>query len=591
MAPIIYQNTGPTPWVDVPNLDLLTLLFDSEHAPFQPETPSHLDSQSPTNCLTRAQLLTLSQRIAHGLRTNHGLGASGLNTDVVTVISYGQILVPALFYGVLIAGGVYSAASPSSTVGEFARQIELGKSKLVVISQEFEALTRETLRLHGQRLGIGTENVLVLDSTPDKWSLRTLDSGDSAISSRLLDWERITDPKKLKESLIVILWSSGTTGLPKGVMLSHQNLVCETYLTALSGRAWGEKQLQHDPSWTPTPYRTLAHLPLSHIAGLFGYIIGPLYSGGLVVWMRKYNWKQFYESVSKFQITFLYTVPSIFLRIAKSPEVADHFRTVETANTGAASMDGPLQRAANSKLGKRVGGVGKEETFIGQTWGLSETTGAITAQPKGEVDDTGCIGSVLPNVEIRQIDTDTLRDVEPGTPGHMVVRSPLVTQGYFGNPEATEKSFVVLPDTPKDPGEKWFLTGDIAVYRDGKFYIVDREKEILKYKGQQIAPAEVENVLATHEAVGEAAVVGVEDGGESGAGEVPRAYVVKRPGVEVSEDELKRYVKERMAEYKQLRGGVVFVDEIPKNAIGKYLRRELRERAKREVGGGVKARL
>jgi 4-coumarate--CoA ligase len=492
---------------------------------------------------------------------------------------------------VLIAGGVYSAASPSSTVSEFARQIELGKSGLVVVSHEFEGLVRETLRLHGSRLGIGLGNVLVLDSTHNKWSLRALDSGESAISSRLLDWERITDPKKLKESLIVILWSSGTTGLPKGVMLSHQNLVCETYLTALSGRAWGEKQLQIDPSWTPTPYRTLAHLPLSHIAGLFGYIIGPLYSGGLVVWMRKYNWKDFYTSVSKFQITFLYTVPSIFLRIAKSPEVADHFRTVETANTGAASMDGPLQRAANSKLGKRVGGGGKEETFIGQTWGLSETTGAITAQPKGEVDDTGCIGSVLPNVEIRQIDTDTLRDVEPGQPGHMVVRSPLVTQGYFGNAEATEKSFVVLEDSPREPREKWFLTGDIAVYRDGKFYIVDREKEILKYKGQQIAPAEIENVLATHEAVGEAAVVGVEDGGESGAGEVPRAYVVKRPRVEVGEEELKRYVKERMAEYKQLRGGVVFVDEIPKNAIGKYLRRELRERAKREVGGGVKARL
>lgn len=176
----------------------------------------------------------------------------------------------------------------------------------------------------------------------------------------------------------------------------------------------------------------------------------------------------------------------------------------------------------------------------------------------------------------------------------------MVTRGYFGNEGATGESFVALPEVEAEGeagegegklrGEKWFMTGDIAVYRDGKFYIVDRMKELLKYKGLQIAPAELENVIASHPGVAEAAVVGVPgwdvERGEVGS-DLPRAYVVRQEGsAVVSEEEVCEWVKGRLAEYKQLRGGVVFLDQIPKNAIGKYLRRELRERAKVEVGGG-----
>jgi 4-coumarate--CoA ligase len=178
----------------------------------------------------------------------------------------------------------------------------------------------------------------------------------------------------------------------------------------------------------------------------------------------------------------------------------------------------------------------------------------------------------------------------------MVVRSILVTNGYFNNSTATADAFITLPDSPPSPSTststpeptRWFCTGDIAVLRNNKFYIVDRLKELLKYKGQQVAPAELENTLAAHPLIAEAAVVGV-PGTDADAGEVgsdlPRAYVVMRPGKEVGEEQVKDWVKQRLAPYKQLRGGVVFVDEIPKNAIGKYLRRELRERARREVEG------
>lgn len=169
------------------------------------------------------------------------------------------------------------------------------------------------------------------------------------------------------------------------------------------------------------------------------------------------------------------------------------------------------------------------------------------------------------------------------------MRSVLCTNGYFNNLQATKDSFTELPD---DDGGKWFLTGDIAVLRNGKFYIVDRKKELLKYKGLQVAPAEIENLLFSHPQIAEAAVVGLPGVNSESGSDLPRAYVVRRAGADaISEDEVKEFVRSKLAHYKQLRGGVVFVDELPKNAIGKYLRRDLRERAKKEVGAQRQARL
>ncbi|OAL26604.1 hypothetical protein AYO20_10028 [Fonsecaea nubica] len=551
----IYRNPDK-PVVDVPKVDLLTLLFESEHCAAQDDTVLHLEAANPSNKITKKQLRNLTERIAHGLRKHYGVGASGPNKDVITVISYGQPMVPAAFYGTIAAGGVYSAASPSSTVADLARQVSVGTSRLIICGSEHKDVATQAAK----QCNLPLERVLVLDSSP--WSLASLDGRINVISDQTLTWERVTDPTALKKSLIVILWSSGTTGLPKGVMISHENLVQESFVTSVAGREWAAKQIAAGKELKP--YRTLAHLPISHIAGLFGYLVAPFYSGGLVVWMRKYEWNQLLKYAKQYEITAFYTVPSIYLRISKAPEVKDAFKSLDAATTGAAPMDGDLQTAANSKLGQG-------ETFIGQTWGLSETTGAVTMMPRGQSDTTGSISPILPNVEIRMVD-ENYNDVEPGQEGEMLVRSPLVTQGYFNNPQATKESF---------HGD-WFCTGDIGILRNGKFYIVDRKKELLKYKGLQVAPAEIENLLFTHPKIQEAAVVGVNMPDDPGT-DLPRAYVVADPK-EISEEEIKDFVKQRLAPYKQLRGGVVFVKELPKNAIGKYLRRELRDRAKRELG-------
>ncbi|KAK8085182.1 hypothetical protein PG997_006453 [Apiospora hydei] len=505
--------------LEMPAVDLLTLLFDSEHSLAKDASVVHVEAANPANKLTKAELRSFIEQVAHGLRTNYGIGANGPSEDVVTVVGFGQILMPAVFYGVIAAGGVFSAASPSSTVSELARQISQAKSGLVICgSEHIDVATKAAAHLHSVAGQV------------------------EAITDSRLPWNRVTDRQALRDSLIVILWSSGTTGLPKGVMLSHQNLVAETIITSVYNRKWAMEQIEKGVAIPP-----LTHLPTSHIAGLWGYFVGALYAGGTVYWMRKYNWPDLLRYAKEFKIT-----------------------ARRTRSSGAEA------------------GQPRQQQMLGQTWGLSETTGAVTAVPAGESDDTGSIGSILPTIQLRLVDED-FRDVEPGREGELVIKGPVVTRGYYRNPSATRDAF----------RDGWFCSGDIGVMRNGKFYVVDRKKnaatdvvrkhqELLKYKGLQVAPAEIEGLLVEHSLIKEAAVIGLPD---PSAGDLPCAFVVPEEGGSLTTADVKKYVADRMAPHNQLRGGVLFVDEIPKNAIGKLLRRELRERAKKEMGVAQGAKL
>lgn len=207
-------------------------------------------------------------------------------------------------------------------------------------------------------------------------------------------------------------------------------------------------------------YRTIAHLPTAHIAGIQGYLINPFYMGGPAYWMPRFDFAQFLEYNRKYKITFFFTVPPIYLLIAKSPDVTDHFDNLEVAISGAAPLGKDLQHAASAKLGK-----GK--TFISQTWGLSESTGSATIMPFGQDDDTGSVSALIPNMTARLVDDDG-NDVEPGQPGEALLKGPVITQGYHNNDQANIDSFV----------DGWFCTGDICVFKDGLFYVVDRKKVI-----------------------------------------------------------------------------------------------------------------
>ncbi|RMD39478.1 hypothetical protein DV735_g5661, partial [Chaetothyriales sp. CBS 134920] len=568
----IYTNPD-TPKVDIPQYDLLTFLFESEHSrlsthhtPIYQDPTLHVDALNPSNYLTRASLLDASQRVAGVLRRRYNVGASGPGKDVVTVISHGQILLPAVFFGVIIAGGIFAAVSPHSSANDMARQVTKSRSSLIISGPEFVDLSVKA----AQQTGRSSDSVLVLDSAKPR-SLSPLSRDRNLIAEEEpLAWEHITDPEPLRTVPIVLLWSSGTSGLPKAVKISHINLVSEVFLTALNARARAAKEILAGRA--PPPFRVLAHLSVSHVAGLISCLVGPTYNAGVVFWLPKYKWSDLLEGVRKYQITMFGSVPSVFLRIAKSPEVKDHFRSVVSAQSGSAPMDKDLQTAVSTRIGPPGQG-------IGQLWGLSETTGAVTLQSSERKDTDGSIGDILPGVEIRKVDDD-LNDTEPEEPGELLVRGPQVTQGYWEDAAATEAAFVTFPG---EDGQPWLRTGDIAVYRNGFFHIVDRKKELLKYKGYQVAPAELEGVLFTHPKIEEAVVIGVPGTEPLEVGsDLPRAYVVKKPGVELEEQEVRDFIAANCAPYKQLRGGVVFVDELPKNVAGKYLRRELRDLARKE---------
>ncbi|KIX09436.1 uncharacterized protein Z518_00516 [Rhinocladiella mackenziei CBS 650.93] len=549
---------------ELPDIDLLTLIFESPEAWTTESAILHAEAALPNNCITKAQARDYTMRIAYHLRQSYGIGANGPGKDVVVCMSSGQILLPTIFYGVIAAGGVFSAASSSFTYLELARQIRQGKSRLIVVSPD----CKDEAVKAAKECGIPLDRVLVLESMGGNRRLQDVLGKEKNYvegpgkKEEMMDWEAITDPKTLKERVVCLLYSSGTTGVPKGVNVSNANLVSEGLIPQYLIREFFNRQRRRDPNYQFV-YRTLAHLPAAHIAGYQGYFVNPAVAGGPVYWMPKFDFPKFLEYNKKFQITFFFTVPPIYLLIAKSPLVTDQFRTLVHAVTGAAPMGPELTALAEEKLG----------CSISQTWGLSETTGSVTAMPWDQDDKTGSVSPLLPNTRMRIVDDDE-NDVEEGQEGEFIMQGPMVTTGYWDNEKATRDSFT------RDG--QWFKTGDVGLVRDGMFYIVDRKKELIKYKGLQVAPAELEALLLSHNLILDAAVIGIPDPNGSG-NELPRAYVVADRS-KISEEQIKDFVKQNLAQHKQLRGGVVFLEAIPKSPSGKILRRELRELAKRERG-------
>jgi 4-coumarate--CoA ligase len=335
-------------------------------------------------------------------------------------------------------------------------------------------------------------------------------------------------------------------------MLSNYMLVAQVYIASHTAREWVIPRVLTGEI-VPTPQRTIAHLPAAHIAGVAGYFVAPVYGGVECYWMHKYEWRKFIEYNRQHKITAFFSVPAIWARIAKSPDVTDHFDSLEGGAGGAAPMDADLCNA----VGKRA-----NIQMVG-TYGMSETTGSVCTLPRGMFDDTGSVGIAHPSNIFRLVDDDG-NDVPEGEPGELWVKGPNVTKGYYKNPEATKAAFV----------DGWYCTGDILQQRNGLWYVTDRKKELIKFRGIQVAPAEIEGLLISHPKIEDAAVIGVP--GENT--EVPRAYVVG----EISEEEVIEFVKSKLAPYKQLRGGVRSVKEIPRSAVGKILRRDLRELAKKE---------
>ncbi|MGI8462470.1 MAG: AMP-binding protein [Solirubrobacterales bacterium] len=508
--------------VEIPDVDITSFVF--ERAEELGDKPALVDGPSGRT-LTYADLALGIRRLAAGLAAR-GFG----DGDVLAVYMPNLPEYAIAFHGATSAGGKATTMNPLYTANEVAHQLEDSGAKLLITVPPFLDAALDA----AERIGL--EDVFVVGADKD------LPEPAKPFTDLLGDPDEAPEISvDAAEDVAVLPYSSGTTGLPKGVMLTHRNLVANLNQTMVP-QAIGEDDV------------LIGVLPFFHIYGMQVIMNLGLRQGATVVTMPRFDLEQFLDLIESHKVTRAYVVPPIALALAKHPAVEGrNVSSLEVIMSGAAPLGAELSEAVE----KRTGAV----TIQG--YGLTETSPVTHCIPSSG-GAAGSIGPALPNTECRIVEPESGNDVDAGERGELWIRGPQVLKGYLNNDEATAATI---------DGEGWLHTGDIAVVDDdGNFEIVDRLKELIKYKGFQVPPAELEALLINHPQVQDVAVIGVAD---EEAGELPKAYIVA--GDELDHDELMAWVGERVAPQKKIRL-IEEIEEIPKSASGKILRRKLVER-------------
>nr|WP_203599759.1 4-coumarate--CoA ligase family protein [Streptomyces sp. SID10853] len=499
------------------------------------EAPALIDAVDGTTVSYR-QLDTFHRTVAAGL------AAAGVRKgDVVALHSPNSIAYPAVFHGASRAGATVTTVHPLATPEEFAQQIRDSAARWIITVSRLLDVARRAAELAG-----GVAEILVCDRAEGHRSVLDLAPPGGPVPD-------ITVPVDPAEDIAVLPYSSGTTGTPKGVMLTHRSLA--TNLAQL-----------HPFARMGPGERILAVLPFFHIYGLTALLNAPLRYGATVVVLPRFELGQFLAAIEEHRVNGLYVAPPIVLALAKHPSVDRYdLSSLEYIVSAAAPLDASLAAACSARLGLPP---------VRQAYGMTELSPGTHVVPlDARNPPPGAVGKLFPGTEMRILSLDEpARDLGVGEEGEVAIRGPQVMKGYLGRPEAT----AAMIDR-----DGWVHTGDVGrVDEEGWLFIVDRVKELIKYKGFQVAPAELEALLLTHPGVADAAVIGVYDGDGN---EVPKAFAVRQAGAHLTEDELMAYVAERVAPYKKIRRAE-FIGAVPRATSGKILRRELRER-ERGAGG------
>ena len=513
-------HTSPDPDVQVPDVDVTTFVL--EHASERGEKPALIDGPSG-RAITYAELETAVRRVAVGLSAR-GFGKG----DVLGIFMPNLPEYAIAFHGAAVAGGMCSTVNPLYTESELAHQMTDSGARFLVTVPAF----LDVARAAAEQSEI--EEIFVIGSADGATDFNEL-YGDAEDAP-----EAEIDPG---EDLAVLPYSSGTTGLPKGVMLTHRNLVANLCQV--------QDQFPLNDSDT-----LIGALPFFHIYGMTVIMNQGLRAGATIVTMPRFDLEQFLALLEEHAVTVGHFVPPIVLALAKHPSVDDHdLSALRAIKCGAAPLGPELTQRASERVGAP----------IIQGYGLTETSPVTHLGRLERPNKPGTIGQALPMTECRIVDPETGEDLPEGERGELWMRGPQVMKGYLNNEEATAATL---------DEDGWLHTGDVAVVDDDRYFsIVDRLKELIKYKGFQVAPAELEALLNSHPDVADVAVIGVPD---EDAGELPKAFVVPADG-DVDADQLMAWVAEQVSPQKQIRL-VETVDEIPKSPSGKILRRVLAER-------------
>jgi 4-coumarate--CoA ligase len=455
-----------------------------------------------------------------------GLAATGFGPGSTLALMAPNIPEYAFFFhGVAYAGGIVTTINPTYTAGEIRHQLQDSNATMLVTISMFLDVAREAIE------GTNVTEVMTIDpveGVPSMFDLLT--------SEPLTAQVPVTN-----DDVVVLPYSSGTTGRSKGVMLTHGNLTANI------------AQTEH-VLITEVGDVALATLPFFHIYGMQVLMNGLLANGVTIVTVPRFDMEQALSLVQEHKIGWFFAVPPIVLGLAKHPLVDNYdLSSVKIVFSGAA----PLSAEVGEECAKRL------NCAVVQGFGMTELSPVSHSSP-GFNGKAGSSGVTISNTECRIVDPEG-NDLGLNEDGELWVRGPQVMKGYLNNPEATA-------ETIDEDG--WLHTGDVAnIDEDGYIFIVDRIKELIKYKGFQVPPAELEGLLLTHPQIADAAVIGIAD---DEAGELPKAFVQLVPGAEMTEDDVKQFIADQVATYKQIRL-VEFIELVPKSASGKILRRELRD--------------
>jgi acyl-CoA synthetase (AMP-forming)/AMP-acid ligase II len=524
---------GTPPDVAIPDVSLTEYVL--RHAERLGGKPALIDG--PTG-----RALTYGELAAGVRRAAAGLARRGfVKGDVLAIYAPNLPEYAIVFQAVASLGGVNTTANPLYTADELTTQLRDSGARLLVTVPPLLPKAREA----AQRAGV--EEVYVLGEAEGATPFARLMEGPSVAAPPVA-----IDPAR---DVVALPYSSGTTGLPKGVMLTHRNLVAN--LCQCAGAEKFDAFKEHDT--------IIAVLPFFHIYGMVVIMMLGLAGGSTVVTVPRFDFQEFVALLARYRVTIAPLVPPIVLGLAKYPSLdAFDLSSLRLVFSGAAPLGEELARRVSARLGCPVV----------QGYGMTEASPVTHLSPTVDtVYKPGSIGRVVPGTEVRVVDVASGRDVAgPGRDGELWIRGPQIMKGYLNRPDETASAI---------DAEGWYHTGDVGhVDDEGWFYVVDRTKELIKYKGLQVAPAELEALLLVHPAVLDAAVVRSPD---EEAGEVPKAFVVLKPDEasrQVTGEALMAFVAERVAPHKRIRR-LEFVDQIPKSASGKILRRVLidRERA------------
>ena len=473
--------------------------------------------------ITYAELDQATKALASGLAAR-GFGRG----DALAIYMPNLPEYAVAFHGAASAGGRATTANPLYTARELAHQLHDSRAKLLLTVPPFLEVAREAAS------AAGVDEVFVLGEAEGAAPMTEL-LGDPAAAPEV-EIDAAND-------LAVLPYSSGTTGLPKGVMLTHSNLVANL-VQIQDGFPISEDDV------------LIGVLPFFHIYGQTVIMNQGLRAGATIVTMPRFDLEQFLDLIAEHGVSRVYVVPPIALALVKHPAVDSRdLSSIETIMSGAAPLGAELAEQVASRL----------DCKVIQGYGLTETSPVThVVRPDGE-NRPGSIGQALAGTECRLVDSESGEEAAEGERGELWIRGPQVMAGYLNNEEATAATI---------DADGWLHTGDIAVRDvDGFYAIVDRLKELIKYKGFQVPPAELEALLVTHPEVADVAVIGVPD---SECGELPKAYVVPA-GDSVDSEALMAFVAKQVSPQKRIRL-VEQIDEIPKSPSGKILRRVLKER-------------